>query len=146
MRPTRRVRHLRGVRRALLREDPERPRSASSMGPRDRIGGRETHLELKGRSRRCSWARPNVPPFATKQRDDSRADLVANLSDTLDGLALGILERPVVSFQTWDGGALLAASHGDEHVRVERAFVRELSWLLIGEIDSDLAHGSNHLG
>src|SRR5258708_2697392 len=86
------------------------------------------------------------PSLTAKQRNDARAHLVADFANAKGGLAFRILERPIVARETRNRGALLAASHRDEHPRALREIVGELLRRSTGEIDIYFAHHFEHLG
>ena len=48
------------------------------------------------------------------------ADFVADFAHFFHGLALGIAEGPVVAAEAGDVRALVAATHGDEELRLSR--------------------------
>src|SRR5215471_4978849 len=84
--------------------------------------------------------------LTAKELADTRANVVANFANPLDGLSFRILERPVLSLQTGNDRALLAASHGDQHVGAARQLVGELLRRLAGQVDPDFAHRREDLG
>ena len=58
----------------------------------------------------------SAPPFVLEESLDALSNLVANLPDSIERFALGILERPVVALETGHNRTMISASHGDEHL------------------------------
>src|SRR6266478_4259376 len=95
-------------------------------------------------SRAACCATPTAPPRgrelppagARDQRLDPRANLIADLPHALDGLALGVGERPVLVGYPGHDRARRAAAHGDEHVEERRRHLRAA-----GVLDAREQHG-----
>src|SRR5437762_5810220 len=65
-----------------------------------------------------------APSFVCEELHHSAFYFVADLPDSFERLALGIVERPIGTPEPGHGGARLAAAHGDEHRRASSEFVR----------------------
>src|SRR5438093_7127050 len=88
-------------------------------------------------SRRRSKLPPALPG---KELPYSTLDVVADLTDALQGLSLRIRERPVLPAKPRNDRALLAAAHGDQEVGVSRQILGEPLRCCRNEVDSSLAH------
>src|SRR6266446_6779656 len=99
-------------------------------------------------SRAACCATPTAPPRgrelppagARDQRLDPRANLIANLPHALDGLVLGVGERPVLVGHPGHDRARRAAAHGDEHVDGRDQVAGQATRPRIAELDAELAH------
>ena len=65
----------------------------------------------------------SAPALRVEELDDPIANLVANPRTCSSGLALGILQRPVVAPQTGNDRTLIAAPHRDQHLSPLRQLV-----------------------
>src|SRR2546426_1975377 len=99
-------------------------------------------------SRAVCCATPTAPPRgrelppagALDQRLDPRANPIADLPHALDGLVLGVGERPVLVGYPGHDRARRAAAHGDEHVDARDQVAGQATRPRIGELDAELAH------
>src|SRR2546422_8689078 len=80
------------------------------------------------------------PAGARDQRLDPRANLIADLPHALDGLVLGVGERPVLVGYPGHDRARRAAAHGDEHVGARDQVGRQATRPGVAELDVQLAH------
>jgi hypothetical protein len=67
-------------------------------------------------------------------------DFVAGLPCRLDPLPLWIWQQPIVTPEARDEGALISATHRDQHLGILRQLCRKLLRLRVAEVDSRLAH------
>ena len=54
-----------------------------------------------------------TPPFVLEERLDALSNLVPNLPDPSERSALGILQRPIIAFQTRHDWTLVPTPHRD---------------------------------
>src|SRR5207244_13350810 len=80
------------------------------------------------------------PAGARDQRLDPYANLIADLPHALDGLVLGVGERPVLVRHPGHDRARRAAAHGDEHVDARDQVAGQATRPRIAELDAQLAH------
>jgi hypothetical protein len=86
-----------------------------------------------------------APTLLLQQHLDPSANLVPNLANSGDRLALGVLERPIVAPQTGHHWTLIAATHRDEPFRLPHQFRRQLQRSSPREIGAHLVHRGNDL-
>ena len=56
------------------------------------------------------------PSFAQKQSLDALSNLITNLADPSHRFAVGILQRSIVTFPTWNDRTLISTSHRNQHM------------------------------
>ena len=78
--------------------------------------------------------------FAVEQRLHSPLNIVTYRPDFLNRQSLRVLQWPIVSTQTGNIRALVAASHCDKELRLSRLVIGQLLRLGVAEIDSDFLH------
>jgi hypothetical protein len=83
--------------------------------------------------------------FTIEERLHSVLDVVAYHPDFLNRQSLWVPEWPIVSPQTRNVGALIAASHGDEELRFACQVIGQLLRLGIAEVDTRLLHDGKNL-
>ena len=75
-----------------------------------------------------------------EQLQNPSLDFVAGLPYRFDPLPLWIWQRPIVTPEARDVGALISATHRDQHFGILRQLCRKLLRLRVAEVDSHLAH------
>jgi hypothetical protein len=73
-------------------------------------------------------------------------DLVANLADAFDRLALGIGQRPVVFREAGNVRACVTAPHRDQEGGTFRELASQESGAGLGQVDAGLSHDGHDLG
>src|SRR5215470_3643996 len=102
-------------------------------------------IGMCGTPRALDSAEAGRPPtFRGDELLDARPDLVANLSCTLDRLALRIPDRPILALQSGHDRACLAAAHGDEQMACRGKLVGQPHRPGPRKIDADLAHDGDN--
>ena len=71
---------------------------------------------------------------------------VANPADLGQGLDLGDREGPIVTLQSWDIGALVAASHRHDEKGVRAELFGQLLRAMGSRIDTEFAHDLDDFG
>src|SRR5690349_11743761 len=74
---------------------------------------------------------------------DPGADLIANGPNSLDALACGIVEDPVLVALARIPAAGVAAAHGDHDVRGLHRLIRQHLGLVARDVDALLSHGGD---
>jgi hypothetical protein len=83
--------------------------------------------------------------YILEERLHSALDVVAYYPDFLNRQSLRVPKWPIVSAQTRNVGALIAASHGDEELRFACQVTGQLLRLSIAEVDTRLLHDGKNL-
>lgn len=87
-----------------------------------------------------SW----LPPLGNQQSHHPFPDVVADLPNALDGLALWIGERPVLALESGHVGTGIATTHRDDEVGTPGEPLGEFLRLRRRQVDSNLAHDVNN--
>jgi len=72
------------------------------------------------------------------------ADLVADLANSFNRLALGILKRPVVALRSRNVGTLITAPHRHQPLRLLSKFWGQPGGRCAHQIDANFAHRRDH--
>jgi hypothetical protein len=86
------------------------------------------------------------PAVSVDQLLHASTDLVADRSEGLERLSLGVLERPVVPLHTRNDWTLVAAPHCDQHRGTGSQLRRKLPRRCARQFEASVAHHCDHFG